>query len=151
MFLIDTNVLSELRLIGLARGDSNVTRWQASINLDLCRYSVLTLKEIEIGVLRAERRDVPKGRALRRWFEEQVRPRMQDRLISIDAAVARRAATLHVPDPRPEMDALIAATALVHGMTLVTRNVKDMAPTGVPILNPWEFGTVQEPRADDGR
>jgi len=86
-----------------------------------------------------ERRDWKQGAILRTWMDGQVLPNFAGRIIDIDAAVAQRGAALHVPDPRPDRDSLIAATALVHGMTVVTRNVHHFQPMGVTIINPWEF------------
>jgi toxin FitB len=99
--------------------------------------SVITIQELEIGVLLAERRDTSQGRILRRWLEGQVLPAFAERVVSVDTTIARRSALLHVPDPRPVRDALIAATALVHGMSVVTRSVPDFAPTGARIIDPW--------------
>jgi predicted nucleic acid-binding protein len=100
--------------------------------------SVVTVQELEIGVLLAERRDPPQGEILRRWLQEQVLPAFAERIIPIDTAVARRSAVLHVPDPRPVRDSLIAATALVHGLAVVTRNVADFKPMGADIIDPWQ-------------
>lgn len=84
------------------------------------------------------------GRRLREWMDHLVLPEFAERIVPVDAAVALRCAALHVPDPRPERDALIAATALVHGMTIVTRNVADFLPTGVAVLNPWEADVTED-------
>ena len=100
--------------------------------------SVVTVLELEFGALSVERRDKAQGLVLRSWIDDQILPRFEGRVVPIDTAVALRCAKLHVPDPRAERDALIAATALVHGMTIVTRNVADFEPTGVRILNPWD-------------
>ena len=98
---------------------------------------MLQKRELDIGILRVERRDTAQGQRLRAWFERRVVPEFADRTLSIDARVARRCARLHVPDPRAERDALIAATALVHGLIVVTRNLSDFASLGVDLLNPW--------------
>lgn len=99
--------------------------------------SVITIQQLEIGVCQVERRDQAQGLVLRRWLESQVLPAFADRILPVDTAVARRGAALHVPDPQPVRDSLIAATALVHGMPVVTRNVRDFAPMGVEVVDPW--------------
>ncbi len=100
--------------------------------------SVITVLEIEVGALSVSRRDEAQGTMLRAWIDRQVLPRFQGRILPVDTAVAQRSARLHVPDPRAERDALIAATGLVHGLTVVTRNLAHFEPTGVRTLNPWE-------------
>lgn len=137
MFLLDTNVVSELRKARAGQADKNVVAWAASASAASMFVSVITVQELEIGVLLAERRDPPTGAILRRWLEQQVLPAFGERTIPVDTAVARRSATLHVPDPRPIRDSLIAATALVHGLSVVTRNVVDFAPMGAEIIDPW--------------
>jgi predicted nucleic acid-binding protein len=138
MFLLDTTVVSELRKVKQGRADGNVASW-ANRTAPIGRFvSVITVEELEIGVLRVERRDAAQGDMLRRWLEEQVLPAFAERILPVDMAVARRSAALHVPDARPIRDSLIAATALVHGMPVVTRNVADFAPLGVEIVDPWQ-------------
>ena len=137
MYLLDTNVVSELRKIRLGRADPHVAAWADSVEATDLYLSVITLQELEIGVLLAERRDPSQGAVFRAWLNAHVLPAFTGRILSIDTAVAQRSARLHVPDPRPVRDGLIAATALVHGMTVVTRNVADFEPTGVMVLNPW--------------
>ena len=100
--------------------------------------SAITILEIEAGALMLSRRDSPAGAVLRAWIDDQVLPAFEGRILAVDTAVAQRCAQLHVPDPRPERDALIAATALVHRLTVVTRNTADFQPMGVDLLNPWE-------------
>ena len=138
MFLLDTNVVSELRKAGAGRADKNVTAWAAAASAASMFVSVITVQELEIGVLLAERRDPPQGEVLRRWLEQQVLPAFGERILPVDSAVARRSVALHVPDPRPVRDSLIAATALVHGLSVVTRNVADFATTGAEIIDPWQ-------------
>ncbi len=138
MFILDTNVVSELRKVRLGRADPNVARWADSVDAADLYLSAITVQELEMGVLLAERRDPPQGAMFRVWFESHVLPAFAGRILPVDAAVAKRSAALHVPDPRPAMDSLIAATALVHGLTVVTRNVADFESCGVLILNPWE-------------
>lgn len=135
-FLLDTNVISELRRP--ERANAEVRAWAASAEASQFYLSVITVLEIEQGLLLIERRDAEQGRHLRTWFEGQVLLQFDSRILAVDTAVARRCARIHVPDPRSERDALIAATALVHGMTVVTRNVADFAETQVPLVNPWQ-------------
>ena len=137
MFVLDTHVVSELRKAGTGKADARVIAWAGSVRPAAMFLSVVTVMELEQGVLALERRDARQGDPIRRWFEDQVLPAFGDRVLAIDTEVARRCASLHVPDRRQERDALIAATALVHGMTVVTRNLADFELTGVPLLNPW--------------
>ena len=137
MFLLDTNVVSELRKIRSGKSDRNVSAWADSVNAADLFVSVVTILELEIGILRVERRDPASGALLREWMNERVLSAFAYRTLAVDITVAKRSAQLHVPDPRPIPDALIAGTALVHGMTLVTRNVADFAPMGVTVINPW--------------
>ena len=138
MYLLDTNVVSELRKVRAGKACAQVALWADSVDAADLYVSVISVQELEIGVLLAERRDPAQGALLRAWLNGHVLPAFADRIVSVDTAVAQRSARLHVPDPRPVRDGLIAATALVHGMTVVTRNVADFEPTGVPILNPWD-------------
>ena len=137
MYVLDTNVVSELRKIRLGKADSQVAAWADRIEVMDLFLSVITIQELEIGVLLAERRDPSQGAVFRLWLNGHVMPAFSGRILDVDTAVAQRSAKLHIPDPRPVRDGLIAATALVHGMTVVTRNVADFEPTGVPTLNPW--------------
>ena len=140
MYLLDTNIVSELRKVRLGKADSGVAAWAEEVDAADLFISAITLQELEIGVLRAERRDPAQGAMLRTWLDAHVLPAFAGRILPIDTAVARRSAQLHVPDPRPVRDGLIAATALVHAMTVVTRNTSDFEPTGVTLLNPWTGG-----------
>lgn len=137
MYLLDTNVVSELRKIRPGKADSHVASWADSVDATDLYLSVITVQELEIGVLLAERRDPAQGAIFRAWLNGHVLPAFADRILTVDTAVAQRSARLHVPDPRPVRDGLIAATALVHGMTVVTRNVSDFEPTGALTINPW--------------
>lgn len=139
MYLLDTNVISELRKVRDGKADPRVVAWVARIDAGEMFISVLTLMELEIGVLRLERRDAAQGSRLRAWLEARVRPQFENRTLGINAAIALNCARLHVPDPRSERDALIAATALEHGLTVVTRNTDDFAATGVSMINPWQI------------
>ncbi|RZU99625.1 type II toxin-antitoxin system VapC family toxin [Spiribacter vilamensis] len=140
MVILDTNVVSELRKVRAGKADPNVAAWAASVDATTLYLSAITLMEIELGVTAAERRDEAQGSMLRIWLESHVLPEFADRVLPVDTAVALRRARLHVPDRRSECDALIAATALVHGMSVVTRNVVDFEPTGVALINPWLDG-----------
>jgi len=138
MFILDTNVVSELRKIRLGKADRHVAEWADSVHAGSLHISAITVLELEIGILQVERKDAKQGTLLRIWLDALVLPEFSGRIFPIDTAVALRCARLHVPDPRAERDALIAATALVHGMTVVTRNLADFAATGAPLLNPWD-------------
>ena len=135
MFLLDTDVVSELRRP--ERADANVRAWASNTPAELYAISVVTVLELERGTLLTERRDALQGAILRRWLQHEVLTRLATRILTIDVAIARRCASLHVPDPRPERDALIAATALTHRLTVVTRNTVELEPMGVALLNPW--------------
>jgi predicted nucleic acid-binding protein len=137
MYVLDTDVVSHLRRPEKAH--RNVVAWASNTPVTLHFISAITLLELERGILSMERKDAAQGAILRTWMDGQILVRFSGRILPVDIAVAQRCARLHVPDPKPERDALIAATALVHGMTVVTRNVHDFEPTGVEILNPWEW------------
>ncbi|HSH84896.1 MAG TPA: type II toxin-antitoxin system VapC family toxin [Guyparkeria sp.] len=137
-FVLDTNVVSELRKVRPGKADANVAAWTESVDASDLFVSAITIMELELGVLSIERKDASQGALLRSWLERHVLPEFSGRALPVDTAVAQRCARLHVPDKRGERDALIAATALVHGMTVVTRNVNDFKLTGVPLVNPWD-------------
>lgn len=134
--LLDTNVISELRKPAW-RSDAGLRAWIADRAPSDLYLSAITVREVEVGIGRVARRDAVQGRRLQAWLDNELLDVFSGRILPIDVPVARRAARLHVPDPRSERDALIAATAAVHGLTVVTRNVKDFAALDVPILNPW--------------
>lgn len=135
MYLLDTNVISELRK---PQADVNVVSWARNIPAPRMFISVITLMELETGVLRVERRDPAQGKVMRSWLKRHVVPTFDTRILPVDAAVAIRCANLHVPDRASESDFLIAATALVHGLTVVTHNTGDFKSSGVGLINPWE-------------
>ncbi len=137
MYLLDTNVISELRKVKSGKANKNVETWANSVNVSHLFLSVITILELETGVLLIERKDTVQGAVLRSWLNARVLPAFSDRILVVDTAVAQCCAKLHVPDPRSDRDAIIAATAIVHGMTVVTRNVSDFESSGVKILNPW--------------
>jgi predicted nucleic acid-binding protein len=138
MFVLDTNVVSELRKVRSGKADPGVAAWASEVPSGQLFVSSITIHELEHGVLLAERADPPKGAVLRRWLDDSVAAAFDQHVLAVDASVARRAAAMHVPDLAPFRDALIGATALVHGMTLVTRNIKDFARfDGLDIIDPW--------------
>ena len=137
MYLIDTNVVSEIRKG--AKANNNVILWANTVSTASLFLSVISILEIETGILQKERQDPSQGAILRIWLNSHVLPAFSERIINIDIAVAQRCAKLHIPDRRSERDALISATALVHGFVVVTRNTKDFEETGVELLNPWEI------------
>jgi predicted nucleic acid-binding protein len=138
MFLMDTNVISELRKAKTGRASPAVVKWAKAIPASSLFLSAISVLELEMGILLIERRDPSQSSLLRSWMDHQVLPFFSDRILPIDTQVALRCAALHVPDPQPDRDALIAATALVHGMTVATRNTSDFEATGVPLVNPWQ-------------
>ncbi len=137
MFILDTNVISELRKVGDGKAAPPVVAWFSNVDSASLYLSAITIMEVELGILRLERRDSEQGARLRTWMNNYVLPEFVGRVLQIDTAVTLRCARLHVPDPRPDRDAYIAATALVHKMTVVTRNVSDFRPMGCQCLNPW--------------
>lgn len=137
MFLLDTNVVSELRKARAGKADRKVAAWAAEVPAVTLFLSAITVHELELGTLLVERRDPAQGEILRAWLDDHVLPAFADRILPVDTTVARRSAALHVPDPRPIRDALVAATALVHELTVVTRNVTGFASTGAKVVNPW--------------
>ena len=139
MYILDTNVISELRKAKSGKADKNVIAWANSVSASRLFLSVITILELETGILLVERRDSLQGRVLRSWFNEHVLPTFSDRVLNMDTTIAQCCAKLHVPDPRSDRDAIIAATAIVHDMTVVTRNVTDFPKKGINILNPWKF------------
>lgn len=138
MLLLDTNVISELRKAKTGKINPNVKVWAESVAPTTLFLSVVTLLELEMGIGLIERRDLAQAALLRTWLNHHVLPTFNGRILAVDTAVALCCGKLHVPDPRSDRDALIAATALVHNMTVITRNVADFKPTGVQIFNPWE-------------
>ena len=140
MYLLDTNIISELWKLSRGKADPVFESWFRQESEKPLYISVVTLMELERGVLAMERKDSTQGAYLREWFLA-VREKILKRTLVIDAAVADCCAGLHVPDKAPENDAWIAATALAHSLTLVTRNVKDFERLPVRLLNPFEPAT----------
>lgn len=137
MYLLDTNVVSELRKINKGRADRNVALWAQATPARLQFVSIITLLELERGVLMLERHDRAQAAELRLWLT-RVEQSLAGRILPIDLRVARRCASLHVPDRRPDRDAFIAATALEHGFIMVTRDVADFSGMVRELVNPWD-------------
>jgi len=138
MYILDTNVVSELRKAKSRRSNKNVTQWAKNIPISALFLSVITILELETGILLLERRDKSQGSILRCWLNTHLLPAFSERILPLDVTIAQCCAKLHVPDPRSDRDAIIAATGLVHDMTVVTRNISDFDKTGVKTLNPWD-------------
>ncbi|MCE7030608.1 type II toxin-antitoxin system VapC family toxin [Jiella avicenniae] len=137
-YLLDANVISELRKLGDGKADAKVAGWIGARDATRFFISAITILELERGVLSVQRRDAAQGGRLRSWLDGRVRPEFDGRILPVDDAVATRCAQLHVPDRRNEADALIAATALVHDLSVVTRNVSDFEGAGVVVIDPWQ-------------
>lgn len=138
-FLLDTNVLSEMRKIRLGRADPKVAAWSEHVSARDQFVSVITLQEIEQGLLLLQRRDAAQAGPLRHWFDAQVLPMFAGRTLPVTLEIALCCARLNALDPQPYRHGLIAATALVHGLTVVTRNEADFSATGAALLNPWNW------------
>ena len=137
-YLLDTNVVSELRKVRTGKAHASVAAWVRTVPAGSLFLSAITVQELEIGVLLLERKDPAQGGLLRAWLEDHVLPTFAGHILPVDQAVARAGARLHVPNPLPYRDGFIAATALVHGFSVVTRNIGDFAGTGISLVNPWE-------------
>tara|TARA_R110001592_G_scaffold341474_1_gene630555 strand:+ start:27062 stop:27484 length:423 start_codon:yes stop_codon:yes gene_type:complete len=138
MYLLDTNVISELRKVKSGKADKHIESWSFQVDPQLLYVSSIVIHEIELGILLAERSDRAKGKVLRKWMSEHVLPAFDGRILSVDKDVVLVSAKYHVPDPKPYRDTLIAASAVVHDMTIVTRNVGDFNLDGLKVFNPWE-------------
>lgn len=137
MFLLDTNVISELRKASTNKAEKNVVEWATQQSVGSMFISAISILEIEMGILQKERKDPAQAAILRTWLNSHVLKAFSDRILPLDTSVAIQCAKLHVPNPKSERDAMIGATAKVHGMTLITRNIKDFRHMDLNIFNPW--------------
>lgn len=137
MLLLDTNVISEYRKVSKGKAHQSFTLWQQGIPLQHLYLSSITIMELNIGILRLARKDDIQANHLRYWLENKIIPNFTNRIIAFDMTAALACSSLHIPDPRPERDAMIAATAMVNDLTLVTRNIKDFKNMEVPLINPF--------------
>ena len=136
MFLLDTNVVSELRKA--SRCDLRVAAWQAAQKPEACFLSAITLLEIRLGIELARKKDPNKAEDLEAWLEGRVKQGFDGRILPVDGAVGEMCGRMHADRPRSFRDGLILATAVVHQLTVVTRNVRDFADGGVNVFNPWD-------------
>ena len=139
MYLLDTNVISELRKAGSNKADLNVVEWAKDKSTSSLFISSITILEIEMGILQIERKDHKQGAIYRTWLNSQVLKAFSDRVLPFDTSIALKCAQLHVPDPKSERDAMIASTAIIHGLTLVSRNIKDFKHINIKLINSWLF------------
>lgn len=139
MYLVDTNVVSELRRAATGAANESLLRWASSVDSGLLYLSSISLLELEIGVQRLERRDKRQGKVLRAWLSDKVKPAFEGRILSFDERAAERCAPYHVPNPKPDRDSFIAAIAECHKLTIVTRNERDFSAFDLPLLNPWTY------------
>ena len=137
MHLLDTNVVSELRKVGKGRIDANFAAWARTLRWSDLFLSAITIQELEIGVVRLADYDKPQAAVLRQWLHEQVLKKFDQRILPVTAEVALQSATFLVPRMSTLEDALIAATARVHRLTVVTRNVSHFKDCGIKVINPW--------------
>jgi predicted nucleic acid-binding protein len=137
VFLLDTNVVSELRRAADGKANEHLVAWASGVEAGALYLSSISILELEIGVQRLERRDKRQGKVLRAWLSNKVMRAFHGRILPFDQASAVICAKYHVPNPRPDRDSIIAAIAENNNMTVVTRNTKDFEPLGVAVLNPW--------------
>lgn len=137
--LLDTNVVSELRKLRSTKGSPEVGRWEATVSAPQLFLSVITIEELEIGILQLERRDPRQAWILRQWLMDYVMVEFRHRILPVTTEIARRSAILRYDNSRTCEDSLLAATAYVHNLPLATRNTKHFVGTGISLIDPWEF------------
>lgn len=140
MYLLDANIIAESRKLGSTRVDPRAAQWLSQIDVEVSFISAMTIFERERGVQQMARRDAKQGAALRRWFDDQIMTTYENRTLLLSRGVALICAGLHIPDPKSERDAWIAATAIDAGLTLVSRNVADFANMAVWLISPFALG-----------
>lgn len=138
MYLLDTNIISELKKLDSGKIHPQVQRWAYSINLMQTKISVVSITEIRTGILSLARKDQAQAASLDNWFTNRLLPTYRTRTLSVDTEVALICAQLHIPAKRPINDAYIAATAIAHNLTPVTRNVRDFQGLPLMLENPFE-------------
>ncbi|WP_281838819.1 type II toxin-antitoxin system VapC family toxin [Cardiobacterium hominis] len=138
MYLLDTNIISELKKLDSGKIHPQVQRWAYSINLMQTKISVVSITEIRTGILSLARKDQAQAASLDNWFTNRLLPAYRTRTLSVDTEVALICAQLHIPAKRPINDAYIAATAIAHNLTPVTRNVRDFQGLPLMLENPFE-------------
>ena len=138
MYLLDTNLISEIRKMPKGKCGQGVEQWVKTTSQNLMFTSAVVLMELERGILAMERKDMAQGTMLRTWFEKDVLPAFQSKILSVNEQTAHICAKLHIPDHAHENDAWVAASAIQHNLVLVTRNTDDFARTGVRLLNPFQ-------------
>ena len=142
MYLLDTNVISEARKIRSGKSDPSVEKWFDDVTSTDMYISVISVHELELGILAKERQDKAQGEILRQWFENRVLPTFQDRTLVLTQDAAIISARLHVPNPQPVKDAYIAGIAVANRLIVVTRNTKDFEGMNVKTLNPWHYNSA---------
>ena len=138
MLLLDTNLVSEIRLVSSGKANLRFIEWVKQMDTHHCWTSAVVLMELERGILRMERKDAIQGQNLRYWFNTTVRSLFENRILKIDRTTAEICAKLHIPNMRPENDSWIAASCIQHNLPLVTRNVADFQNLGIALINPFE-------------